>query len=109
MEWVFFWIVLSIVVAVGANTRGRNPLGWLLLSLFVISPLLSGLLLLALPRKEKSMSRQDLLTKRKCPHCHSMMPISAPVCATCTRESEPITQSQIEAAKRNVQRNAPAF
>jgi hypothetical protein len=63
------------------------------------------LLLLALPRKEKRLRNQDLLTKRKCPHCHSMMPISAPVCATCTRESEPIPQSQVEAVRRSV----PAF
>jgi hypothetical protein len=42
------WLGLAIVVAVAANTRGRNPLGWFLLAVF-ISPLLAGLLALALP------------------------------------------------------------
>ena len=27
------WLVLSILVAVAANTRGRNPIGWFLISL----------------------------------------------------------------------------
>jgi hypothetical protein len=40
--------VLCIIVAVAANTRGRSPLGWFICSV-VISPLLGGLLLLALP------------------------------------------------------------
>jgi hypothetical protein len=45
---VFTWIFLAIIVGVAANTRGRNPAGWAVLA-FVVSPLLAGLLLLALP------------------------------------------------------------
>lgn len=50
MEIVFFWIVFAVIVGVGANTRGRDPVGWVLLAI-VISPVLAGLLLLALPRR----------------------------------------------------------
>ena len=44
---LFSWVMLSLVVGVAAASRGRNA-AWLLLAL-VISPLLAGLLLLALP------------------------------------------------------------
>jgi hypothetical protein len=46
---VFFWLVLALIVGIAANTRGRNGVAWFLLTV-VISPLLGGLLVLALPR-----------------------------------------------------------
>jgi hypothetical protein len=49
---IFFWISFSIIVAVAANTRGRSGFGWFLLAL-LISPLISGLLVLALPRVQR--------------------------------------------------------
>jgi hypothetical protein len=49
MEWVLVYLGLAVVVGVAANTRGRSGLGWFLLAL-LISPLISGLLALALPR-----------------------------------------------------------
>jgi hypothetical protein len=45
---LFFWVGLSAVVSVAANTRGRDAAGWFFLAL-LISPLLAGLLVLALP------------------------------------------------------------
>ena len=49
MEWVLVYLGLAVVVGVAANTRGRFGLGWFMLAL-LISPLISGLLVLALPR-----------------------------------------------------------
>jgi hypothetical protein len=49
MEFILFWIGFAVVVGVAANNRGRNGVGWGLLAL-IISPILAGLLLLALPR-----------------------------------------------------------
>jgi len=49
---VLCWLILAVIVGVGANTRGREGGGWFLLAV-IISPLLAGLLLLALPRKPK--------------------------------------------------------
>jgi hypothetical protein len=46
---LLFWIGLAIIVGVAADTRARNGAGWFLLAI-LISPLLAGLLLLALPR-----------------------------------------------------------
>src|SRR5262249_11216647 len=45
---IIFWIAFAIIVGVAANTRGRNGGGWFILAL-VISPLIAGLLVLALP------------------------------------------------------------
>lgn len=45
---VIAWLAASVLVAVAANTRGRNPIGWFLAAA-VISPLFAGLLVLALP------------------------------------------------------------
>jgi hypothetical protein len=49
MEIFLFWVGGAVVVGVGGNTRRGNFGGWFLLAL-AISPLLAGLLLLALPR-----------------------------------------------------------
>ncbi len=44
---------LAIVVGVAANTRGRSGFGWFLLSL-IVTPIITGLLVIALPYKERS-------------------------------------------------------
>jgi hypothetical protein len=43
------WFAFAIIVGVAANTRGRNWAGWFVLAV-LLSPLIAGLLLLALPR-----------------------------------------------------------
>jgi hypothetical protein len=45
---IFGWLFLAIIVGVAANTRGRNPVAWTFLAI-VFSPLMIGLLVLALP------------------------------------------------------------
>ena len=52
---LFWWIGLSIVVAVAANTRGRSPIAWFIYAI-IFSPLLSGLLLLAQPNLSNSFA-----------------------------------------------------
>jgi len=55
---LFSWVMLSIVVGVAADGRGRNP-AWFLFAL-VISPLLAGLLLLVLPNlKSRGQPRKS--------------------------------------------------
>jgi len=49
VELVLIWLGLAVIVGVAANTRGRNGFGWFLLAV-LISPLLAGLLVLALSR-----------------------------------------------------------
>jgi hypothetical protein len=99
---VFFCVLLpSIVLAIlGVVTLpGVALLSW-------IVPLIAWIILAVLPTKEAQELRgRDLLTKRKCPHCFSIMPATAPVCATCARESKPLSQATIDAVKPQV----PAF
>jgi hypothetical protein len=49
MTITFFYFGFACVCAVLANTRGRNGAGWLVLAL-LISPILAGAFLLALPK-----------------------------------------------------------
>jgi hypothetical protein len=49
MVLLFFWIGFAVIVGVAANSRGRNGIYWGLLAM-LISPLLAGPLLFALPR-----------------------------------------------------------
>lgn len=48
---VLFWFLASIVVGVIAAGRGKNGVGWFLLSIF-ITPILSLLLVLLTPSKK---------------------------------------------------------
>jgi hypothetical protein len=52
MTIAFFYFVFACVCGVLANTRGRNPAGWFVLAL-LISPILAGLFILALPKLTK--------------------------------------------------------
>ena len=54
----FFWLALSIIVGIAANTRGRNPVSWFFLSV-LLSPVIAGLLLLALPGKGLNFAAND--------------------------------------------------
>jgi hypothetical protein len=57
MEILIFWIAGMIITGILASRRGRNVFGWVVLAFFV-SPLISLLLLVVLPRKRMSDSDQ---------------------------------------------------
>jgi hypothetical protein len=56
------WLVFAVLVGVAANARGRNGLGWFLLSA-VMSPLIGFLFLVAMPsyadRRELQLRPED--------------------------------------------------
>ena len=54
MLYLVGWVLLSVVVGFAANTRGRNGGGWFVLAL-LISPLIAGFLVLALPRVDQGL------------------------------------------------------
>ena len=56
------WFGLAIIVGVAANTRGRSGFGWFVFAI-LLSPLISGLLLLALPRVERVTETEAALSK----------------------------------------------
>ena len=56
---LFSWVMLSIIVAVAASTRGHNA-AWFLLAL-IISPLLAALCLIALRHRRPSNAKAGAL------------------------------------------------
>jgi hypothetical protein len=104
VEIVVIWILLCVVIAVAAGSRGRNGIGWFLLA-FILSPLVAGLLIIALPSRRLAMpsgqprleSEQGLIewitTKktrpRACPFCAEAIQPKATVCRHCGRDLPP--------------------
>jgi YD repeat-containing protein len=77
MEFLFGWLMFSIAVGViAAYGRGRSGGGWFLLSL-LISPLLAGIIVLCLPKKD------DPKASRTCPFCAETVKLQAKVCKHC--------------------------
>lgn len=99
MELVLFWLGLAVVVAVAANTRGRSGGGWFLLAI-VISPLLAGLLVLALPRLNAPKPEPMLSgsATKVCPECAERVQAAARICRFCRHEFGPAQLPVAEAA-----------
>ena len=55
MAVFYLYLVLAVLVGIVATIRGRSGLTWLLISLF-ITPLLGGLIIMALPRRAHQAS-----------------------------------------------------
>lgn len=91
MEIFLFWVIFAIVVAVIASSRGRFGFGWFLLSL-VISPLLTFILVLCLPRVATERAPHQA-THIKCPDCAELVLKEARVCKHCGRRLEPAPAS----------------
>lgn len=72
MEIFLFWLVLSILVAVFANNRGRSGILYFIISV-ILSPLLGFLIALI----------SGDATKKKCFNCGQKIDISAKVCPFC--------------------------
>lgn len=78
-----FWLGASVVVGIIASSRGRSGFGWLILSL-LISPLLAGILVLALGApKNASPDTPSPLTHVRCPDCKELVLAAAVKCKHC--------------------------
>ena len=84
MEIFLFWLVLSILVAVYANGKGKSGVLYFILAV-VLSPLLGFLIAL--------ISGDD--TKKKCSNCGQNIDKSAKVCPYCS-DSKVKTEKQNE-------------
>ena len=81
MEVAIFWLGFSVIVGVYAARRGRSGTGWFLLSA-IISPLLAGLLCVALGSKATEPGPSPE-THVKCPDCRELVLRDARKCKHC--------------------------
>lgn len=85
MELIIFWSIAAVVVAVIAANRGRSGFGWFLLAM-LISPLLAGILVLALGKVQESGAAVDTPSPRthvRCPDCRELVRRDARKCRHC--------------------------
>jgi hypothetical protein len=90
MEIFLGWLIFAVVVAIGAAARGRSGVGWFFLSV-LISPLLSVLLLLLLPKLNAPTASVVVSggavptpeTHVRCPDCRELVFKDAKKCRFC--------------------------
>ena len=99
MEIAFFWILFSVVIAIGAGSRGRSGIGWFFLSL-IFSPLLALILLLLLPSLRQDASAPTPETHVKCPDCRELVLNEARVCKHCGCRLVPASEQPSATAGR---------
>lgn len=83
------WLVLAVVVAFVAGSRGRSHFGWLLLSL-ALSPVIGLILVLVLPAQGDAVVGRDesgqVITAKthvRCPDCRELVRADARKCKHC--------------------------
>lgn len=86
MEIAIFWFGGALVIGIIAGSKGRSGIGYFLLSI-VISPLLAGILALALPNlKAAQAASREVATPEthvKCPDCRELVMRDARKCKHC--------------------------
>jgi hypothetical protein len=95
MEYVFFWLVLSIVAGVIASNKGRSGFGYFVLSIF-LSPLIGIILVACLSTVEKGVRVDGEIatadTHVRCPDCRELVRKDARVCKHCRCKLVPVEE-----------------
>ena len=92
MSFFFFWLIFSVVVAIGASSRGRNGFAWFLVAA-LISPLIATILLALMPRltdADKAPVVEAQPDRVKCPECAELILREAKVCKHCGFRLPPV-------------------
>ena len=94
MEILIFWFAASVIVGIIASAKDRSGFGYFCLSL-PLSPLLIGILVLALPSLKDqpiTASGEVISTKThvRCPDCRELVRMDARVCKHCGISLKPI-------------------
>ena len=89
MEYVissFFWLVMAMIVAFIADSKGRNWFGWALYG-FIIWPI-ALVHVLATTSSQAAQDRMALESgaKARCPQCAELIRREAKVCPHCQRD-----------------------
>lgn len=87
MEILLFWFVGAIIIGIIAGSKGRSGFGYFLLSI-LLSPILAGILVLALPRLHAQVivaggEAVSPETHVRCPDCRELVRADAVKCRHC--------------------------
>lgn len=108
MEIIILWFGLSVVVGIVASSKGRSGFGYFLLAL-LLSPLIGGILALALPSKKgvvvagAEVASEE--THVRCPDCRELVRADARKCKHCGTALTP----QIGATTTEIAPAAPVY
>ena len=96
MEFLLIAIVLGLIPAAIASSKGKNFLLWWIYgaALFIVA--LPHALIMKTDRQ--ALEKKELATgdTRKCPYCAELIKREAKVCRYCHRELEPVLNSPSE-------------
>lgn len=81
MEYFVAWLLISIVTAIAASSRGRSAFGWFLIACFL--NLLALILVLVLPNLKTEAEKPNPKTHVKCPDCRELVLKEAKRCKHC--------------------------
>lgn len=96
-----FWILLSIVCAGAASSRGKSGLGFFFLSL-IFSPIIGFLILLAIPKNDEALNSRRVQdgTHVICRHCKQAIIKGASICQYCGKSTAPVDPAEATADTR---------
>lgn len=108
MGFFLVWVVLCIIPAAIASSKGRNGFGWFGLSI-VISPLLAGIIVACLPRQTKEIEQRAVSSgdMKKCPQCAELVKAEAKICRFCRFEFPAIDLTNLPVATSNPPERCP--
>lgn len=83
--FLLFWVIMPICIAIVANHKGFNAIGWLIYGFF-LWPIALVHVLVASPTQEEMNFRAYDLGKDKCLFCAEWISNEAKVCRYCHKE-----------------------
>ncbi len=82
MEILLLWLILSILVGVYANSKGRSGIGMFIVSLLLLSPIV-GFIIVAIMSNKSEEKKVNSGEMRKCDSCAELVKAEAKICRYC--------------------------